>query len=151
MGDARRNLDTAINEIINIEGCKITAQSRIYETEPQELKGQPWFMNQVVQAVCDENWEAASFLKALMSVENKMGRKRDIHFGPRIIDLDLLLFGDQISALPECIIPHPKMLQRAFVLVPLCEIAPYLTINRLSVTCWLDKLNFRLENNKIFQ
>lgn len=151
MGDAGQNLATAINEIKNIEGCKIVAQSQIYETEPQEVKEQAWFMNQVAEASFDKNWKPVNFLKALMSIENKMGRKRNIRYGPRIIDLDLLLFGRQTSSLPECIIPHSKMLQRAFVLIPLCEIAPDLIINKHIITYWLDKLNFKLENNKIFQ
>ena len=82
-----------------------------------------------------------------------MGRVRDpaLRFGPRVIDLDVLLFGDERSETAVCTVPHPRLTQRAFVLVPLLEVAPNLEIDGKSVAGILERLPFRLCGNKIFQ
>jgi 2-amino-4-hydroxy-6-hydroxymethyldihydropteridine diphosphokinase len=85
---------------------------------------QPWFLNAVVEARTD--LPAEQLLAALRRVESQMGSKKAIAKGPRLIDLDILLYGDETIATPDLQVPHPRMLQRNFVLVPLAEIAPEL-------------------------
>ena len=123
MGDARKNLLEAGTRIDGLKGVSITACSRIWLTEPQDLKDQPWFANQVLQVRCDPEWTPIGLLKALLEIEQHMGRSRDVRFGPRCIDLDVLLFGDRIISEGDVILPHPRMRKRAFVLVPLREVA----------------------------
>ncbi|WP_081678628.1 2-amino-4-hydroxy-6-hydroxymethyldihydropteridine diphosphokinase [Desulfocurvibacter africanus] len=123
LGDARKNLHEAGMRIDSLEGVCITASSAIWQTEPQDLKDQPWFANQVLQLSCDSKWTPEGLLAALLEIEQCMGRSRGIRFGPRCIDLDLLLFGDRIMTSDDLILPHPRMRKRAFVLIPLREVA----------------------------
>ena len=134
IGDRKANLVDAIARIGEL-GVEIVRQSSIYETEPVGFKDQPWFLNQVVEAklsVQPTAAQAASFLDKLLDIEHEMGRKRTIANGPRLIDIDLLLFDDLIvphsndtsSKRHGIVLPHPRMHQRRFVLEPLCEIAP---------------------------
>jgi len=146
IGDREVNLRDARERIVKT-GIDIVRQSSIYETEPVGFTDQPWFLNQVVEArlsVQPSAAEAASFLYKLLDIERKMGRERSIANGPRLIDIDLLLFDDLVvhnlndtascnSA--EIVLPHPRMHERRFVLEPLCEIAPDLTHPILHKTC----------------
>ncbi len=101
---------------------KITAQSRVYETEPWGVIDQPRFLNQVIQG--ETNLTPPALLDFLKSIEQDMGRKPAMRYGPRLIDLDVLLYSDEIVDLPNLVIPHPQMAGRRFVLVPLAELAP---------------------------
>ncbi len=96
--------------------------SRVYETEPQGGRPQPWFVNAVLALETEIGPEA--LLGELLAVEAAMGRLRDVRWGPRAIDLDLLLYGDQRRNGPDLILPHPRLHERAFALVPLAEVAP---------------------------
>ena len=96
--------------------------SSIYETEPRELLDQPWFLNQVVEA--ETTLFPRQLLARLLKIEQEMGRQRQIAKGPRIIDLDILLFGNVIVRGAGLDIPHPRMADRRFVLEPLAELAP---------------------------
>jgi 2-amino-4-hydroxy-6-hydroxymethyldihydropteridine diphosphokinase len=104
----------------------IIKSSSIYETPPWGVLDQPPFLNQVVEAHTDLSpLELLTFIK---QIELEMGRVKSERYGPRLIDIDILLYGDQIINLPDLVIPHPYMIERAFVLVPLTEIQPNLVI-----------------------
>lgn len=151
--EARQMLDRARQAIADLPGVGITAKSSVYLTEPQGYGAQPWFANQVVALDVAENWRPATLLAELLAIETVLGRKRDpaLRFGPRKIDIDLLLFGDEKSSEPDCIIPHPRMLERAFVLCPLLDIAPQLNIGGRLVSDWLAALDYKKAGEKIWQ
>lgn len=104
------------------EELEIMHVSSIYESEPVGTVQQPLFLNAVIKASTD--FSAAKLLEFLQSVETRLGRIRDQVWGPRTIDIDILLYNGLILDQPDLIIPHPRLHQRAFVLVPLCEIDP---------------------------
>ncbi len=158
LGDREANLREAIKRIEAL-GLEIARESSIYETEPVGFEDQPWFLNQVIEtkSVAELNSsrvlvlgdpetattiQAEALLSKLLKIEHEMGRERTIASGPRVIDIDLLLFGDVIIGqsqediahskevkeglsinLADIVVPHPRMHLRRFVLEPLCEIA----------------------------
>lgn len=121
LGDRRANLAKAV-ESLNAQDLRAIRASSIYETEPQDLRGQPWFLNQVIEI------ETSLFPRQLLArtqhIERAMGRKRAVASGPRLIDIDILLFGATILKTADLEIPHPRMMQRRFVLEPLHELSP---------------------------
>jgi 2-amino-4-hydroxy-6-hydroxymethyldihydropteridine diphosphokinase len=121
MGERENNLREAIR-LLQEAGLKITKRSSVYETEPLDYVDQPWFLNAVIEAQTDLS--AEKLLAALRQVESQMGSKKAFAKGPRLMDLDILFYGDETIATPDLQVPHPRMLQRNFVLVPLAEIAP---------------------------
>ena len=123
LGDRERNLRKAIAALAHAK-VRVTRVSSFYETEPVDLREQPWFLNCVVQTQTEV--PAMDLLQALRGIESSMGSKKLVRKGPRLIDLDVLLYGDETIDRPELQVPHPRMLQRKFVLVPLAEIAPNL-------------------------
>lgn len=132
---------------------RFQAVSEIYSTEPQGDKNQPWFMNQVAHFLVDPViWSPEGFLSVLLAIEGQMGRLRTTTPGPRNIDLDLLLFGDVVMTTDMLTLPHPRMLKRAFVLVPLLELAPDLAMpDKTRVDQALKTLNYRQEGTTIWQ
>jgi 2-amino-4-hydroxy-6-hydroxymethyldihydropteridine diphosphokinase len=120
VGDRSTNLHTAIARLA--EAGTVTAVSAFYETEPVELCDQPWFLNCVV--ALETLQSPPLLLKTLLDIEQEMGRLRMKDKGPRLIDIDIVLFGDQVVEEQGLKIPHPAMQQRRFVLEPLAEIAP---------------------------
>jgi len=121
VGDRARNLRAAIEELPHA-GVAVTKVSSFYETEPVDLREQPWFLNCVVEA--ETHFEAFMLLRALREIETKMGSKKLVAKGPRLMDMDILLYGQETIEMPELQVPHPRMHLRRFVLVPLAEIAP---------------------------
>ena len=121
IGDRRGNLRAAIDGLPH-GGVAITRVSSLYETEPVDLKEQPWFLNCVAEA--ETHFDAFMLLRALREIETKMGSKKLVAKGPRLIDIDILLYGTETIDTPELQVPHPRMHLRRFVLVPLAEIAP---------------------------
>jgi 2-amino-4-hydroxy-6-hydroxymethyldihydropteridine diphosphokinase len=113
---------------------RLTARSSLYSTEPVGFAAQPRFVNAVVALETDLN--PLDLLTRLLALEREFGRDRAASFpnGPRTLDLDILLFGDEIISAPGLEIPHPRLAERAFVLVPLCEIAPQLVDARSQAT-----------------
>jgi len=99
----------------------IESMSSVYETEPEGLKGQPDFLNCVIKVQVE--MEPAHLLALLKKIEKEMGRKRGRRNGPRLIDLDLLFYNNRVIDTPDLKVPHPHLPQRAFVLVPMVEIA----------------------------
>jgi 2-amino-4-hydroxy-6-hydroxymethyldihydropteridine diphosphokinase len=120
IGDREHNLRAAIRKLAEIG--EVSAVSSLYETEPVEFTAQPWFLNCAV--ALRTNLAPETFLSRVLEIEREMGRQRTQPKGPRIIDIDILLFGDLILSSPELSVPHPAMHQRRFVLEPLAEIAP---------------------------
>ncbi len=120
VGDRSAHLRAAIERLG--EAGAVRAVSAFYETEPVELRDQPWFLNCVV--ALETSQSPAALLKKVLAIEQEMGRLRMKDKGPRSIDIDILLFGDEIVEEQGLKIPHSAMHQRRFVLEPLAEIAP---------------------------
>ena len=121
VGDREANLRAAIDELPHA-GVAVTRVSSFYETEPVDLLEQPWFLNCAVEV--QSHFDPFMVLRALREIETKMGSKKPVAKGPRLIDMDILLYGSQAIDTPELQVPHPRMHLRRFVLVPLAEIAP---------------------------
>ena len=122
MGDKKKNLLEAAEKIGNLENTKITAQSTIIETEPFGYTEQDMFLNSCLEI--KTLFTPQELLKELLGIELQMGRVRGIKWGPRIIDIDILFFDDEIIGEAESAVPHPWICERMFVLEPLSEIAP---------------------------
>ena len=122
VGDRAINLKDAIAALTD-SGVEVRKVSSIYETEPVDLLEQPWFLNCVVET--QTKLAPLDLLQALRAVEARMGSKKLVSKGPRLIDLDILLYADETIDTPELQVPHPSMHLRRFVLVPLAEIAPH--------------------------
>jgi 2-amino-4-hydroxy-6-hydroxymethyldihydropteridine diphosphokinase len=123
VGDREANLRAAISALPGA-GVRVTRVSSIYETEPVDHLEQEWFLNCVVEG--ETKLGAVELLRDLRGIEVKMGSKKLVAKGPRLIDIDILLYGVETIDAPELQVPHPRMAQRKFVLVPLAEIAPEL-------------------------
>jgi 2-amino-4-hydroxy-6-hydroxymethyldihydropteridine diphosphokinase len=121
IGDRAANLNAAIAALPGAD-VRVRKVSAFYETEPVDYLQQDWFLNCVVEG--ETELPACTWLPRLREIEMRMGSKKAIAKGPRILDIDILLYGDEIIATPELQVPHPRMMQRRFVLVPLAEIAP---------------------------
>lgn len=120
LGDREANLREAIAELRQLG--KITVVSSFYETEPVEFTEQPWFLNIAVEL--ETELMPRQLLSATLKIERRMGRRRIQPKGPRLIDIDIVLFGNAVMNGANLVIPHPAMHQRKFVLIPLAEIAP---------------------------
>lgn len=123
IGNRAENLRKA-TALLGESGVSIQKMSSIYETEPLDYLDQDWFLNAALEAETD--LEPHALLKVMRGIEAAMGSRKAFSKGPRLIDLDVLLYGNECIATPELQIPHPRMLSRRFVLVPLAEIAPNL-------------------------
>jgi 2-amino-4-hydroxy-6-hydroxymethyldihydropteridine diphosphokinase len=121
IGDRAANLNAAIAVLVGA-GFHVGKVSSFYETEPVDYLQQEWFLNCVVEG--ETELAAGTLLSRLREIEMRMGSKKVIAKGPRILDIDILLYGEETIATPELQVPHPRMRERRFVLVPLAEIAP---------------------------
>jgi 2-amino-4-hydroxy-6-hydroxymethyldihydropteridine diphosphokinase len=139
LGDRMGNLSLAVAHLAREPALFLRRVSRVYETEPLGPP-QPRYLNAVAQV--DTVLSARALLRVLLSVEEAMGRVRRERWTAREIDLDLLLFGDRVIDEWRLQVPHLQLEQRAFVLVPLCELAPRTVHPRLRVT--VDELRQRL-------
>mgnify|MGYP001555884906 CR=1 FL=1 len=129
----------AFRELAQEEGIRLLARSSLYLSEPMGPQDQPEFINAV--AAIETPLEPLVLLEILQAIEKKHARKRECHWGPRTLDLDLLLYGDERILHPDLTVPHPGIAERSFVLLPLREIAPGLAIEGLgSVDELLEKL-----------
>lgn len=122
MGDREKNLRDAIARLERTG--RVIAVSSFYETEPVDFTEQAWFLNCALALETAET--AENLMRRILQMESAMGRQRLQKKGPRIIDIDILLFSGQIIDSPELTVPHPAIPQRRFVLEPLAEIAPAL-------------------------
>ncbi len=140
LGDRQATLDAALARLEASGHVRIERRSSLYETEPVGYRDQPWFLNQVVEIATTLAPDA--LLDLARSVEQDLGRVRTTSWGPRTVDIDILLYGTETVATTRLTIPHPQLVHRRFVLVPLLEIAPDLTLpNGTRLRGMLDELH----------
>lgn len=126
LGRRRDGIQKAISHLGENGAIRIRRISSLYRTEPWGKKRQPDFLNTVVCA--ETSLHPFDLLKRCQSIEKKLGRRKTERFGPREIDIDILSYGKMISKSKGLVLPHPRIPERRFVLVPLCEIAPGLRL-----------------------
>lgn len=146
LGKRKKNIQKAVHLLASTSGINVEKISSLYESEPVGWKNQPWFINGVVKI--KTTFSAEKLLNRLLEIERLFGRKRSKinRGGPRIIDLDLLLYGKEIIKIPGRLkVPHPEMEKRKFVLVPLNEINPRIYHPKLKKT--IHQLLNDLKNN----
>ncbi len=131
LGDRERYLSEGLRSLAR-RGFRPVRASVLYETEPVGGPPQGWFLNMVSQGETDLQPE--ELLAACLETEEELGRERETRWGPRTLDLDLLLFGDEVRDTPMLTLPHPRLAERLFVLVPLSELAPDLRPPRLGLS-----------------
>ena len=122
IGDRFDHLKEAVDRLNASDSIDVKACSSVYETDPVGGPAQPDYLNAVIGL--ETIYGAEDLLNRCLAVEREMGRKREVRWGPRTIDIDVLLYGDDPVATERLIVPHPHMHERAFVLSPLAEIAP---------------------------
>ena len=130
LGDREANLETVLQELP--PDVEIIFYSSLYETKPWGFRDQPDFLNQVVQA--ETELSPRELLVYLKKIEKKIGRKPSFTYGPRMVDIDILLYGNMIITETNLTIPHYRITERAFVLTPLAEIAPELSLPDSTIT-----------------
>ena len=122
LGDRKKNLDRALISLDSRPDLAIVRTSGIYETEPWGMTDQPNFLNMVAEIATSISF--GELLERVKKLEQDMGREDGLRFGPRLIDVDILMLEDQVVNQPDLQIPHASLHLRAFVLVPLTELAP---------------------------
>ncbi len=120
LGDRPANLRAAIAALASI--VTVLAESPVYETPPWGVTDQPPFLNMAIKG--ETRLDPLALLTELKRLETRLGRRPSIRYGPRLIDVDILFYDDLILNTPELVIPHPRLHERAFVLVPLADLAP---------------------------
>ncbi len=138
LGDRAANLREAVRRLAQLPETHIVVASAMVETPPWGNTAQPDFLNMAV--VLSTTLSPEGLLAGVQGIEDSMGRQRSEHWGPRTIDIDLLLYEGEQRDTPELRLPHPLMTQRRFVLEPLAEIAPELAIQGKTVREWLREL-----------
>jgi len=139
LGDREKNLRTAVDRLESDGTVRITAVSSIYETEPVGYTEQPLFLN--LAAAGETALTPQALLAAAKNVERTLGRISTFRWGPRLIDIDILLYEAEQIATAELTLPHPRLAERSFVVIPLAEIAPDLVlpsgipVRRLAESC----------------
>lgn len=128
LGKREQNIFTAVKLLVEHPAIVFVQGASLYLTEPVGNTQQPFFLNTVVEI--DTSLSPEELLTFSLDVENRMGRIRQERWGPRIIDIDLLCYHDRISHTEQLILPHPRLQERRFVLIPLCEIAPEMKMDR---------------------
>ena len=124
LGDRKGYIEAALRQLEAVPGISLIACSSAYETTPVGVLEQPDFLN--AAASLETELTPEDLLQVLRAIEDEYGRQRHVHWGPRTLDLDLLIYGKRVIQGPELSVPHPYLLERCFVLRPLCEIAPLL-------------------------
>jgi 2-amino-4-hydroxy-6-hydroxymethyldihydropteridine diphosphokinase len=123
LGDRLGNCTRGVEALTGDGRVRVAAQSRIYQTEPVDFTRQDWFINYVIQAATV--LEPLALLDCIRSVELGLGRTRaGVRYGPRVLDMDILLYDALVLNHPRLTLPHPRMHLRRFVLIPLCDITP---------------------------
>ncbi len=154
-GDTACNLESARRALEAFPGARLGRLSSVYRTEPLDMPGQPFFANQVAELLCGPTVRPDALLDMMLAAELTHGRVRvkGLRYGPRSLDLDLLLFGDLRVDTAHLALPHPRMLERAFVLAPLAELEAELLLPQgMTVREALRRINHRIgEDGTIFQ
>jgi 2-amino-4-hydroxy-6-hydroxymethyldihydropteridine diphosphokinase len=122
LGDRRAELESGLADLAGTPGVRLVARSRLYETEPEGGPPQGPYLNAVAEI--ETELGPRELLACLHAIEARHGRRRDVRFSPRSLDLDLLLYGTERVSEPGLVVPHPRLHERGFVLEPLCELAP---------------------------
>jgi 2-amino-4-hydroxy-6-hydroxymethyldihydropteridine diphosphokinase len=145
LGDKVTHCRNGIDALLRDGACRLAAQSPFYRTEPVGYADQDWFVNAVVNLITDLTPEA--LLRRLLEIETEAGRVRKIglRYGPRVLDLDMILYGDRVINLPDLVVPHPRMHKRRFVLQPMCDINA--TLRHPVMGCTMARLLKRLDPN----
>ncbi|QAU33613.1 2-amino-4-hydroxy-6-hydroxymethyldihydropteridine diphosphokinase [Janthinobacterium sp. 17J80-10] len=125
LGDARVQVEQALAALARLPQSRLTAQSRLFRTAPVDAGGDD-FINAVARI--ETELPAPALLEQLQALELAAGRERPFRNAPRTLDLDLLLYGDQVIDTPALTVPHPRLAQRAFALIPLLQIDPFISI-----------------------
>ena len=123
IGNREQHLGKAVEYLMNCRDIFVKDCSSIYETQPMGMAEQPLFLNMAAKIITYLG--PFELLDVLNDIEARMGRVRDVLWGPRVIDLDLLYFDDKIISTPRLTVPHPRILERAFVMIPLLEMDPH--------------------------
>ncbi len=139
ISDTKENIDRAIDMLKGHSEIEVKKISSYYETEPVGYDEQDWFLNVVLEI--DTTLEPYELLEFCGSIEERLKRRRIIRWGPRTIDVDILLYEGFTSRDEKLTIPHPRMTERAFVMVPLYEIAPNIKINDKNISQILKNLD----------
>ena len=139
IGDKTVNINHAITLLTEHDDIRLLARSSDYRTPPWGKTDQDWFVNACIGVAT--SLSPHELLRRCLETEEEMGRKRAEKWGPRLIDLDVLLHGDAVLSDAELILPHPHITARAFVLAPLADIAPNILINGKSVLQWLAQID----------
>ncbi len=149
LGNPVQQCRDAVRQLSSLKNVKVLRRSSLYRTQPVGNTSQDWFVNGVLEV--RTTFTAPQLLKALQWVEQALGRVRNEKWGPRTIDIDILLFGQEIVEAKDLVIPHPEMHKRRFVLVPVNEIAPYVIHPRYGVSMkgLLDRLEDDLAVERI--
>ena len=141
MGDKAKNIDRAVALLTSDGRVKLVARSRDYRSAPWGIAEQDWFVNACVTVQTDLS--ARDLLKRCQDVENVMGRERKQKWGPRLIDVDILTYRDQVISEPDLTVPHPLIAERGFVLIPLMEIAPEIVLKGQSLQGLVEAIDAR--------
>ncbi|ABO48705.1 2-amino-4-hydroxy-6-hydroxymethyldihydropteridine pyrophosphokinase [Desulforamulus reducens MI-1] len=131
MGDKKAYIQSALKKLDHYTGIHLLRVASLYESAPWGYLEQDWFVNTVAEV--ETTLSPEKILQVLFDIERSLNRTRDIHWGPRTVDLDLLLYGSQTICFPHLQVPHPRMHERAFVLVPLAELCPNMILTQGTV------------------
>jgi len=145
LGDRGKNIKEAVRQLQESGIAREMRTSSLYETEPEGIKEQPLFLNAILEMETDLS--PRDLLDMLQAIEKRLGRKKVQKWGPRIIDLDILLYGDMVVREEDLEIPHPLLAKRSFVLDPLAEIAPETVHPQLKMT--ISALRDKLKAHQI--
>lgn len=139
VGDVFENMKSALNLLNEHSSISVNQISKIYKTPPWGIEDQDWFLNACISV--ETTLTAQELLKSCLEVEVALKRIREIRWGPRTIDLDVLVFGEENIAQENLQVPHPRMHERAFVLMPMADIAPDLFLNGKTISQWLEAID----------
>lgn len=131
VGDVAASMRSALKRLDAHPQCRVTAVSRVFRTPPWGPVAQDWYLNACVRI--ETGLDAPELLALALDTERALGRVRETRWGPRTLDIDILLYGDTSVSLENLTIPHPRMAERAFVMVPLADIAPDVMLDGVSV------------------
>lgn len=138
IGDKARHIADAVAALTADSRVRLEARSHDYKTPPWGVTDQDWFVNTAIGV--STKLPVRDLLAHCQAVEKKLGRERTIKWGPRVIDVDILVYGTAVVEEPDLVLPHPHMTERAFVLQPLMDIAPGLKIRGRTAAEWLQAL-----------
>lgn len=141
IGDKSANIDRAIALLTADGRVKLVSRSRDYRSAPWGVADQDWFVNACVTVQTD--LKARELLALCQTVETEMGRVRNQKWGPRLIDVDILTYRGETISEPDLVVPHPQIAARAFVLIPLKDVAPVLELNGRSLHALIDAVDVR--------